>query len=228
MEKLLTFKRFHTAEQATEIIALLQEHQIPVNYEEEVILNNVYTGQNFDQRHLVKIPAEYFSKADTLLKNQINLSLDEVEPDYYLLSFSTDELKEVINKKDEWGDYDYVLALKLLEKQGIHYSPEQLDGLGNSRIETLSKTQDLPKLWQIVGFLSPLLLLCPFIPFIDYLSFLGIFIGAFVRLTKKTLPDGTRIYAFSEKTREQGKWMLLTGPVLILLCFTILIKVILR
>ncbi|RAJ77575.1 hypothetical protein CLV59_107342 [Chitinophaga dinghuensis] len=226
MEKLLTFKRFHTAGQAAEIITLLKAHQIPVDYEEEMVLDKVYTGQNFDQRHLVKIPADYFSQADKLLKSEMKVSLDDVEPDYYLLSFSTEELKEIIHKKDEWGDYDYVLALQLLEKQGITYSAEQLDTLGNDRIETLSTPQDLPKLWQAVGFLSPLLLLLAFIPFIHYFAFLGIFIGAFVRLTKKTLPDGSRIHAFSEKTREQGKWMLLTGPVLIVICLTILLKVI--
>ncbi len=224
MNQLLTFKRFHTAEQAAEVIAILQEHHIPVQYEEEVVLmDKVYVGQNFDQRHLVKIPAGYFSQADTLLKSQITISPEDVEPDYYLLSFTTEELKEVILKKDEWGDFDYALALKLLEKQGIPYSQEQLELLGTSRLKSLSQPQDLPVIWLLIAYFSPFLLFAH-IPFSHIFSFIGIFIGAFVLLTKKTLPDGSRVYAFSEKTRQQGKWIIISGIVLIIICWALLIK----
>ncbi|NLR59242.1 hypothetical protein HGH93_14090 [Chitinophaga polysaccharea] len=225
MKSLLTFKRFHAAEQAAEIISLLEAHHIPVQYEEEVLLtDSMYVGQNFDQRHLVKIPADYFDQADALLKSQINVSLEDVPSDYYLLSFSTEELEEVVIKKDEWGDYDYALAVKLLEKQGISYSPEQLALLRNTRLEILSQPQDLPGIWLFIGYLSPLIIFAP-VPATFVLSFLGIFIGAFVRLTKKTLPDGSRIAAFSIKTRNHGKWMIISGILLAIICWTLLIRI---
>ncbi|MBV7531127.1 hypothetical protein [Chitinophaga sp. sic0106] len=224
MKKFVTFKRFHTVEQAAEIVTLLQEHNIPVEYEEEVVLmDHVYVGQNFDQRHLVKIPADYFTQADTLLKSMITVSPEEVEPDYYLLSFTTEELKEVIAQKDEWGDFDYALALKLLEKQGITYTPEQLHLLGNKRLETLIKPQELPGHLVLIGYLSPLLIFVP-LPYVTVFSCLGIFIGAFVRLTRKTLPDGARVYAFSDKTREQGTRMIVAGIGLSVICWIILFK----
>lgn len=221
MEALLTFKRFHTAAQAAEIITLLHEHHIPAQYEEEVILDKVYVGQNFDQGHLVKIAAADFSRADALLKSLISVAPEDVEPDYYLLSFSTEELKEVIMKKDEWGDFDYALALKLLERQGVSYSPEQLAQVGDGRMQALSRPQELPAIWTLIGFLSPLILFAP-IPYTPVFSFLGVFMGAFVWLTKKTLPDGSRILAFSEKTRHQGWWMMISGVVLIAICWTTL------
>lgn len=225
MTALLTYKRFPTAEQAAEVITLLQEHHIPTQYEEEVVLmDKVYVGQNFDQRHLVKIPADYFSSADTLLKSQITVSAEDVEPDYYLLSFSTEELKEVIIKKDEWGDFDYALATKLLEKQGISYSTEELQLLGHSRLETLSQPQDLSSIWLFIGYLSPLLLFMP-IPYAPVYSFIGIFIGGFVLLTKKTLPNGSRITAFSLKTRNQGKLIIISGVVLIPICWMLLLQI---
>lgn len=225
MTQLLTYKRFHSAEQAAEIITLMQEHHIPTQYEEEVLLmDKVYVGQNFDQRHLVKIPADYFSKADTLLKSLINVSPEEVEPDYYLLSFSTEELKEVIIKKDEWGDFDYALATKLLEKQGISYSPEELQLLGTSRLEALSQPQDLSPVWLFIGYFSPLLLFAP-LPYAPVYAFIGLFIGGFVLLTKKTLPDGSRIAAFSTKTKNQGKLIIVSGIVLIPLCWTLLLQI---
>ncbi|MBO9731453.1 MAG: hypothetical protein J7623_22625 [Chitinophaga sp.] len=224
MEELLTFKRFHTAEQAAEIITLLHEHHIPAQYEEEVILlDKVYVGQNFDQRHLVKIAAADFSRADALLKSLISVDPEDVEPDYYLLSFTTEELKEVITKKDEWGDFDYALALKLLEKRGITYSPEQLEQTGNGRIQTLSQPQEIPVAGVLIGFLAPLIVFIPF-PYSPVFSFLGIFMGGFIWWTKKTLPDGSRVLAFAEKTRQKGKWMMISGVVLVAICWALAIR----
>lgn len=225
MKELLTYKRFPTAEQAAEIIALLQEHHIPAQYEEEVVLmDKVYVGQNFDQRHLVKIPADYFSSADTLMKNLITVSPEDVEPDYYLLSFSNEELTEVISKKDEWGDFDYALATKLLERQGISYSPEQLQLLGNGRLETLSRPQDLSAIWLLIGYLSPLLLLAA-MPYSPVFSFIGICMGVSVLLSKKTLPDGSRVATFSAKTRSHGKLIILCGIVMIPICWMLLLQI---
>lgn len=215
MEQQLTFRRFPTAMQAIEVINLLQEHNIPATYEEEVVMmDKIYIGQNFDQRHVVKIPASCFNQADTLLRKRITVVPEDVEPDYYLLSFTTAELKEVIEKKDEWGEFDYALATALLERQGISYTPEQLDALGGSRKEELSKPQELSATWLVVGFLSPLVIFGPFPVF----GFLGIFMGAFVCLTKKTLPDGTRVKAFSAKTQDRGKLLIVSGILGILVC----------
>lgn len=138
-------------------------------------MDKIYVGQNFDQRHLVKIPADYFSQADTLLKSQITVSPEDVEQDYYLLSFSIDELKEVIIKK------------------------------ADSR---------LPFSFVVV---------CSYSLF--WYLFLGIFIGGFVCLTKKTLPDGSRRHAFSVKTRNQGKWMIISGIVLMAVCWIVLFRI---
>lgn len=224
MEKLLTFKRFHTAEQAAEIVSILQGHQIPVTYEEEVVLvDSVYIGQNFDQRHLVKIRSQDFTRADALLKSLITVSPEEVEPDYYLLSFTREELQDVIAKKDEWGDFDYALALRLLEKQGITYTPEQLHLFNNNRINSLSQPQELPGHLALIGYLSPLILFVP-LPFVGILSCLGIFIGAFVRLTKKTLPDGARVLAFSPASRAQGLRIIVANVGLFIICGIILFR----
>jgi hypothetical protein len=222
MSQFLVFRRFNTAEQAGEIITLLQEHNIPVQYEQEVrLVDNMYGGQNFDPPHLVRVPGGYFTKANDLLKNQLTVSLDDVEPDYYLLSFTKEELKDVILKKDEWGDYDYALAKKLLEKQGITYTPEQLKEMGHSRLKTLAKPQDLPSVLVIIGFCSPVLIFAP-VPSSPVFSFIGFFIGGFVLLTKKTLPDGARIPAFTAKAKGQAKWMMITGVILTALCWYIL------
>ncbi|NIG53488.1 hypothetical protein [Chitinophaga sp. Cy-1792] len=211
MSALLTFRRFNTAQEAAEIVEILQSHNIPVAYEEEVLLmDSIYLGQNFDRRHLVKIPAEDFTAANKLITDLIQVSLDDVDPDYYLLSFSVDELKEIIEKKDEWGEYDYVLAKQLLEKKGITYTPEQIKEVSAVRKEELSQPKQLPAGLLLLGFLAPLFWFT-FMPFSTVLGFLGFIIGGSAWMTRRTLPDGTRQYAFTQASRNNGKWMIIVG-----------------
>lgn len=217
MSDLLTFRRFNTASEAAEIVEILQEHNIPVKYEEEVLLMDpLYIGQHFDRRHVVKIPAEYFTATNNLITDLIQVSLDDVSSDYYLLSFSTDELKDIIEKKDEWGDYDYVLAKLLLEKRGVAYTSEQVLQVNAARREMLSSDKKrLPAPLLIFGFFSPVIWFLP-VPYSIVIGSFGMFIGGFAWLTKKTLPDGTREYAYTEASRSNGKLMLLFGVAIFL------------
>lgn len=213
MSQFLIFKRYNTSKEAAETIALLEKHQIPTEYEEEIIqLDEIHS----DLRHLVKIASSDLPRADALLKSQLSATPFDKEFDYHLFSFSRKELEEIIINKDEWSDYDYLLAQKLLEKQGITYTPVQLEQMDNSRIEALSQPKELQFLWLLLGYSSPLFVLVMFdVPPMCIFIFLGIFIGVFVVIKKKTLPNGKRVYAFTDKTRLHGKLMIAIGVVLI-------------
>lgn len=201
MSQMLTFRRFSTAAEAADVLALLQQHHIPAEYDEEVILlDKSLVGQNFDPLFLIKIPAEYFTSADRVIRDNIKVVTGEVDPDYYLLSFSKEELMEVVIKKDDWGEYDYVLALQLLEEKGVTFTTAQLDNFNNARKHELAKPEDGAAIWIVIGYLSALLA-----------GLLGIFIGAFFFATKKTLPDGNRVFAYTEQTRKHGRNILITG-----------------
>lgn len=201
MSQMLTFRRFPTAEEAADILALLQQHQIPAAYEEEVILlDKSFVGQNFDPLFLVKIPAEYFTSADRIIRDNVKVVAEELDEDYYLLSFSKEELMEVVAKKDDWGEYDYALALQLLEKKGITFTTAQLDNFNSTRKHELAAPENGDRLWIIIGYLSSFLG-----------GLLGIFIGAFFFATKKTLPDGTRVFAYTIPTRRHGRNIIIAG-----------------
>ena len=44
--------------------------------------------------------------------------IEVIDDDYYLLSFSDDELIDVVSKSDEWNKFDVSLAKKLLKERG--------------------------------------------------------------------------------------------------------------
>ncbi|SIO41934.1 hypothetical protein [Chitinophaga niabensis] len=203
MPDFLTFRKFDTAEEAIAISDLLKEKDIPVMLENTpVLLDQQLIGQQFENTFLLKIPPERFIDADNVLRAAVSFNEQDIEADYYLLSFSDQELQEIIEKKDEWGAYDYALALHLLEKRGISYTPAQLAGLNDQRHQQLAKPENGSAVWIAIGYMSVLIG-----------GLLGFFIGGYIIVAKKTLPDGSRMYAFPDITRKQGKYILILGGI---------------
>lgn len=199
MHQYLTFRKFATQEEACAVQELLVENDIPCVLEADpVLLDSNLIGQNFDLPYRLKIPSNCFRAAEALLWQPINLQ--ETESDYYLLSFSDEELMEVIEKRDEWGSYDYALALQLLEQRGITLTTGDLERIDQQRLKVLATPDKGSNIWTAIGYLSALIG-----------GMLGLFIGIFLFTAKKTLPDGTRVYAFSPQTRQHGKYIMTLG-----------------
>lgn len=135
---------------------------------------------------------EDFDKADQLL-----VSNEEIE--HYLFEYSDDELVEVIVKEDEWSEFDVDLAKKILEERG-KYSEEHIESLKEKRIEELRKPDEKQNKWVLRGY---------------YLAIVGgwisVFIGLHLSTYKKKLPNGEKVYAFSESDRRNGRYIYILG-----------------
>ncbi|SFM80333.1 hypothetical protein SAMN05428949_0850 [Chitinophaga sp. YR627] len=201
MSQYLTFRKLESEEEAQAIRQLLTAHDIPSELEiNKALLDTTFIGQQFDPPYRVKIPADMFTKAEALVRNSVAINLEGVEPDYYLLSFTREELLEVVEKKDEWGNYDYALALHLLKDKGVVLTENDLQQIDKRRVSILSKPEEGNRFWIFIGYFSA-----------AFGGALGMFIGVFMLRTQKTLPDGTRVYAFGEGARKHGKYILITG-----------------
>ena len=100
----------------------------------------------------------------------------------------------VLNKKDEWGEANYIISRKILKDRGIDFSEEDLKNIAEDRIVELSKPEEKQNLWIIAGYIFA---------FIG--GFLGLFIGFHLSNYKKTLPNGEKVFNYSENDRKQGK-----------------------
>jgi hypothetical protein len=49
-----------------------------------------------------------------------------IPEDYYLLDYSNEELEEILYKKDEWNEFDYEVAKKILKNRGENINDEDL------------------------------------------------------------------------------------------------------
>ena len=66
----------------------------------------------------IKLKPADFTVAQKELENYYGYQADQADSGYYLYEFTNEELYEIIEKPDEWGDFDYQIALKILEKKG--------------------------------------------------------------------------------------------------------------
>ena len=189
--ELLSFKKFNDKEAAEELARVLHENGIAF----EVIkdaghLGTVYGNSELNDFYHVKIQGTDFVKAKQILLNEIQKQIDHVGQDHYLFQFTDAELLEVIYKADEWSEFDFLLAKRILMERGK--AEEAIRSLNEKRKLDLAKPSELE------------------ISLSYAKSMLGIF-GALMAWSiindKKTLPDGTRVYTYSKQTRDKAQML---------------------
>jgi hypothetical protein len=195
MSRYATYEKFFNPEQAEPVINVLKRHAIP--HEFEAIGNTVdkvLTGGGPEYLYEIKIPATQFETVNRLLREEMKVSLDEVDPDHYLFTFEDKELVEILHEPDAWGRLDYVIAREILESRGIVYSREELDAIWNKRMERVARPDIDGGRWIYAGYF-----------FAVFGGFIGIIIGLVLSQSTKTLPNGNRYYIYDETTRKRGK-----------------------
>jgi hypothetical protein len=153
-----------------------------------------------------------FEKANNLLNDKAEQLLMEVNKDHYLFEFTNEELYEILLKPDEWNAFDYKLAQTILRDRGQDINDVLLKSLKQVRLSDLSKPETGQRPWIIAGYVFSL-----------FGGLLGLVIGWCLWNLKKTLPNGDKIYVYSERDRKHGKRIFIIGliivPIVILIGF---------
>ncbi|MFN7099454.1 MAG: hypothetical protein ACK4M4_03660 [Flavobacterium sp.] len=212
-EEFITFEKFNDQNSAKELGKLIAEQNIEFVLEDNSLsFDPTFANNGFGKEYCIKLKKNDFEKANKILAEKSENETNEIDNDYYLLSFTDDELIEVITKSDEWNKFDISLAKKLLKDKGKEITPEKIEEIKRQRIIELSKPEEGQKGYIILGYITAFLG-----------GLLGIFIGWHLLTYKKTLPNGNRIYAYSENDRKQGNRILTIGY--IFLAFWLIIRI---
>lgn len=205
-KKFVEFQRFSSEEELENCIKILTENNIEYIIEDVSInLDPVLSSNKLGKEFLIKIEQVNFEKTNKILDKFYSSEINEIDNDYYLFSFSDDELLDVIIKSDEWNKFDVQLAKKILSKKGKGLSNLEIDHIKRQRILDLSKPEKKQSEWIFVGYVSSLLG-----------GLLGIFIGWHLLTFKKTLPNGDRIFNYSNEDRKHGNQILILGIISII------------
>jgi len=212
----ITYQKFNDPALADELAGQLEQHGIAYQIEEQSLTFNITFVLNdpLQKEYAVKIKSADFEKVNQLLKDDENKNIEDVDKDYYLFSFTDDELIDVVTKADEWSAFDVVLARKLLTERGKDISEAAISVINEQRLEELKKPESSQLSWIIVGYLIALgditiafgVIIWPF-----FVCAIGLFIGWHLASYKKTLPDGERVFGYNQTDRMHGKRIFYLG-----------------
>jgi hypothetical protein len=207
MQDFLCFKTFSDKETAQDFAEVLKHNDIAYYIEEDVLVfDPSYANNPLNKDYAIKISQQDFTRATKAYEDFFSTLVDQVDPEYYLFSFSDAELKEIIAKPDEWGSFDYQLAQKLLKEKGMEVSEEQKRAYKTLRNKELAipekETATSIGLYYILS-----LIIFP----------VGIIIGWVWAYSKKTLPNGQRIHVYNKVVQRHGKRILIIAIILFLL-----------
>ena len=201
VDEFLVFRSFYTEDEAISLLEFFKEKGIDgsiVKY--RPIVDKIYVGVNYHREFQVRIKSYEFNKANEILDRHINQNLSEIGEDYYLHSFTDNELLEIIEKPDEWNNQDIIISKKILRDRGVTISDDEVSEKKIARIKKLEKPEREDGLFIILGYF-----------FSVFFGFFGIGIGLLIRNAKKTLPDGRKVFLYDNKTRDHGKNILIIG-----------------
>ncbi|TXK36963.1 hypothetical protein FVR03_16430 [Pontibacter qinzhouensis] len=210
-EAFSVFKKFPEMQQAKELAHFLQQHGLAVLVaDNSPVVDLTFTGNHLQSQFEVKIPASDFSRAQKMLEERVAKDLDSVDESHYLFSFSDEELYDVLLKSDEWTEFDFLLAKKILKSRGQEVNDALIASLKKQRLLDLSTPEEGQQAWIFLGYLLSLLG-----------GFLGMCIGWFLWKQKKTLPNGQKVYAYTAPDRKHGRNMFFIGVIVFSIVFAV-------
>lgn len=201
------YKKYNEKERVESLTNILKQEAILFEItEDRDSLDSLYGGSSSTRNYYIKIRQEDFEKADSILLNLSAKELDAVDPDHYLYQFTDEELFDILSKPDEWNEFDYLLSKRILKERGKEINEDTIQLLRKNRISELSKPDEDHKAWMYAGYI-----------FAFFGGLLGLFIGWHLSTFKKTLPNGQRMYGYTEGDRRHGRRILIIGSIMFLI-----------
>jgi len=206
-----TFKKFPDAAEAKHLQQFLIENGIECIYiNNSPQLDNSFSGGELLKEYEIQLKQSDFERAHELLQEDAENMLSELGPDYYLLSFTDEELYDVVLKQDEWSEFDYVLARRLLKQRGKEVDEQHIKNLRTKRIADLAKPEKDQQVWIAVGYIFAVLG-----------GVFGIIIGYVLWSSKKTLPNGLVVHTYNKNDRKHGRIIFILGIIVLPIAATI-------
>ena len=198
-----TFQKFNDPQLADTMCELLRSQGVDCKVVNETSKFDVtFANNKFEPTIYLKVRSDEFVRAHASLEAYYQQQLDTLEPDYYLFSFSDDELLEIIQRPDEWGDLDHALAKRLLADHGKPVTAQQEATFQRQRLEVLSRPETTHPYWIFLGYVAAIAG-----------GFVGFFIGYTFAFLKKILPDGSRVFIYSPRERRHGRRILIISAI---------------
>lgn len=140
MASFKTFQTFNDPGLASAIADKLKAQRIVCLVEKvEPLLEPSFFRNTVEPNIHLKVRSTDLDRAHQVLEEHYEHQLKDVDPNYYLFSFSDIELLDIVAKPDEWGHFDYVLARELLAERGLPIPDETIRQMKQQRLRQLAQ-----------------------------------------------------------------------------------------
>ncbi|WP_118976880.1 hypothetical protein [Taibaiella koreensis] len=209
MDEMIVFSTYPTLEAAEQAAMLLRNNGITAEAKHEMrSLDSNYLGQQFGDPYLLYLPGKDFDRARTILEDHTVVDPGEVDPGYQLLTFSDDELIDVMMNKEEWGIYNYKLAAALLKRRNVPIPEAQIGIAEAEQLREKEKAVSSGLSLLLLGYSS--LLSGAALALVRHPAFtllpggLALFVGWILSYTKRTLSNGVQVHYYKPAARLHG------------------------
>ena len=207
-------RQFHDKEAMLDFCSLLRENDVPFYLDDNSQRFDVSFANNEARRfYIVRVAQEDLGKARAVADDHDREVIDTLPEDYYLFDFSATELMEILNRQDEWSDFDVALARRRLAEMDILIDDTDIERMKEERMEVLKEPDPEPTTVIVCGYIFSVMG-----------GVLGLIIALFLLTSRKTLPNGERRPMYSDSTRRHGRYMLLVFAVSFILTLTYLLS----
>ncbi|MFT6982435.1 MAG: hypothetical protein ACJAUD_001202 [Crocinitomicaceae bacterium] len=190
-----TFKTVATQEAADDMVQALATDGIPSKIrKEEYNMLPAYGGASVTSNYDIIIRTEDKTKAEEIVTKIAAEFLSNIDPEHYLFSYTDEELLDILAHRHDWNEIDLLLSEKILNDRGVSIDPQKIVVANEKRFEELAIPKKAAEGWIIGGYLFALLG-----------GLIGLSIAYFVIIAKRKLPDGSKVYYYSESTRLHAK-----------------------
>lgn len=209
-EPFLTYQKFNDQAAAYELAQFFGENGLAYELEDSSINFDVsFAYSELNKEFRVKLKSNDFTRADELLRELSQKSIELADESHYLYQFTDEELMDILQKPDEWNAYDVALAQNILKDRGKEVSKECLAQLMSDRLSYLRKPEQASRFWVFAGYICAILG-----------GGFGLFIGWHLIHHERTLPSGERVFAYTDNDRKDGYIIFIISIVSLILTVT--------
>jgi len=196
MSPFIEIKRFVAIDLLKQVTEILEEHQVEYKIEDtRAVFDITFTNSQMNIEYILKVREDDFQAVHELLNE--NFASDLEVDEYFMDSFTDEEVLEVISNPDEWNEFDMAYARKLASKRGIQIDEPAIEHSKEQRAEELKEGKDAKPVVIFCGYLFTLLG-----------GWIGLIVAISLRCSKREVSPDNKVYNYSKRSRWHGGIML--------------------
>jgi hypothetical protein len=144
MTKFIEFQKFPDMQDASELLTLLKNNNIPYQIDD--------SGQRFslvsnplDNFVVVKIQEENIQKTNELLSIKEDKDFEKIEDDHYLYTFSDEDIIDAIANQSEWSNLEIKIANKIAKERNLELTAETLNKAKRKKLKEIVNEEQKSK-----------------------------------------------------------------------------------